>query len=57
MNLIALLVAVVLLSFLSLWINSVAANELEGLLQLVFAPIVALVGAATGFYYGARPKS
>lgn len=55
--LIWLLVGTVVLSFVSLWANWIAMPDLEGLLGLLFGPIVALVGAATGFYYGGRDSS
>ena len=44
-------------SFLSYWLNWTAREELEGLLTILFAPIIGLVGAATGFYFGAAAES
>ena len=57
LTLILLLVGTVLLSFLSLWLEWVTAKDLESLLKLVLAPIVALAGSATGFYFGGKSSS
>jgi hypothetical protein len=51
--LVALLIAVILISFIMLWL--LPADRFDGLmelLQILFAPIIGLVGAVTGFYYG-----
>jgi hypothetical protein len=51
--LIALLIAVIFISFIMLWF--LPANRFDSLielLQIIFAPIIGLVGAVTGFYYG-----
>jgi hypothetical protein len=51
--LVALLVAVVVLSFAALWfLPTNRFDSLMKLLQILFAPIIGLVGAVTGFYYG-----
>jgi hypothetical protein len=50
--LLGLLCFVVVASFVSYWFDLVDQETLEGLLTIVFAPIVGLVGAATGFYFG-----
>ena len=57
LTLILLLVGTVLLSFLSLWLEWVTAKDLESLLKLVLAPIVALAGSAIGFYFGGKSGS
>lgn len=41
-------------SFVSLWFNWARQTELEALLTIIFAPVIGLVGAVTGFYYGAQ---
>jgi hypothetical protein len=40
-------------AFVSFWFNWASQDEIEGLMTIVFAPVVGLVGAATGFYFGA----
>lgn len=35
-------------------VPTVTFDDLKGILELVFGPIVALVSAATGFYFGAQ---
>lgn len=54
--LVFLLVAIVAVSFLTLWIRDPSFDNLKGLLELIFAPIIAVVGSATGFYFGSRQK-
>ena len=54
--LVSLLIGIVLLGFVSVWFNWVAIADLKQLLELVFTPVVTLVGAVTGFYYGERSK-
>ncbi|HUF23398.1 MAG TPA: hypothetical protein VMN81_04655 [Vicinamibacterales bacterium] len=51
--LLSLLGLVIVVSFWLLWAKPDHAGKLHELLQLVFAPLVALVGAATGYYFGA----
>jgi uncharacterized protein YggT (Ycf19 family) len=50
LSLIGLLAATILVSFILLWIHPDRSKELHDLLALVFGPLVALVGAATGYY-------
>ncbi len=54
LSLIALLAAVIIASFVLLWIHPDRVGELHSLLGLVFAPLIALVGAATGYYFGSH---
>jgi hypothetical protein len=51
--LLAMLGAVILLSFFLLWAKPYHSEKLHALLQLLFGPLIALVGAATGYYFGA----
>lgn len=51
--LLAMLGAVIVFSFVLLWAKPYHSEQLHALLQLIFAPLVALVGAATGYYFGA----
>lgn len=39
-------------SFVSLWFGWASGSELDALLTLLFGPVIGLVGAATGFYFG-----
>jgi hypothetical protein len=51
--LIALLIVVIVTSFIMLWLLPADRfDSLMELLQIIFAPIIGLVGAVTGFYYG-----
>ena len=52
------LVGVVAFALFSAWIVMPAENRaaLFEVLKIVFAPLVGLVGAATGFYYGGKSK-
>jgi len=52
--LVLLLAMVVIASFLQQWIHPDRSKELHEWMNLVFSPLVALVGAATGFYFGAQ---
>ena len=52
--LIGLMAATIVASFILLWIHPDRSRELHDLLALVFGPLVALVGAATGYYFGAQ---
>lgn len=56
LTVLGLLGTVVAGSFVLLATNSVSIDELEGLLTIVFAPLVALAGSATGFYFGGRNR-
>lgn len=47
----ATLMFVVVASFVSLWVFHVAAEDLMRLLEVLFAPLIALVGIAVAFYY------
>jgi hypothetical protein len=42
----------VLIAFLGLFVTD--NGQINGVLSIVFGPTVALVGSATGFYYGSR---
>jgi hypothetical protein len=52
--LLAILGGTVAASFVALWVDAITAEDLRTLLTLIFTPIIGLVGAATGFYYGGR---
>jgi hypothetical protein len=55
--LLLILAFIVVGSFLSLWFGWGTNEELTNVLSLVFAPVVGLVGAVTGFYYGEKYTS
>lgn len=53
--LVSLLVAVVVFAFMTLWFGDTAhQSNLKVLLDLIIAPIVGVVGAVTGFYFGGK---
>jgi hypothetical protein len=59
-SLVALLFVTVIFSFLSLWNDGDADPDhakLKSVLELIFAPLVTLVGSATGFYFGGKKRS
>jgi len=53
-SLVFLLAVVVIASFVHQWLQPDRSKELHEWMNLVFSPLVALVGAATGFYFGAQ---
>jgi hypothetical protein len=54
--LVGLLVVVILLSFAGLFTARIELKDLKELLIVILGPLVALVGAATGFYFGEKNK-
>ena len=52
--LIVLLAVIILFAFISLWTYSSTFGDLEKLLTIVFAPVIALVGTAIGYYFGGK---
>lgn len=60
--LLGMLAGVLLFSFVSLIIAQVKSNKedvdsLIKVLQIILSPLIALVSAATGFYYGSKKDS
>jgi hypothetical protein len=55
--LILLLAGIVAGSFVFLWFRPTQIDQLKELLALILGPVVALVGAATGYYFGAAAES
>jgi hypothetical protein len=51
-----MLAVVLLLAFISMWVG-MQAEVLQTVLTIIFGPLVTLVSAATGFYYGSRSSS
>jgi len=47
----AILAFVVVASFVTLWLPHPAIDDLTRVLEILFAPLVALVGIAVAFYY------
>jgi hypothetical protein len=55
-----MLAGVLLLAFISIWLSKLLEIDIEMLrtvLTIIFGPLVTLVSAATGFYYGSRSSS
>ena len=58
--LLCMLAGVLLLAFISIWLKNLIGMDIEMLrtvLTIIFGPLVTLVSAATGFYYGSRSSS
>jgi hypothetical protein len=53
-GLIALLAATVIASFVLIWVHPDRNKEVHDWLDVTFNPLVALVGAATGYYFGSH---
>jgi len=53
----AILAFVVVASFVSLWRAQPSIDNLTRLLEIIFAPLVALAGVAVAFYYRSKPPS
>jgi hypothetical protein len=51
-GLVVLLAVIILFAFISLWIFSNGFNDLEKLMSIIFSPVIALAGTATGYYLG-----
>ena len=49
------LIFVVVASFVSLWVFHIAIEDLMRLLEVLFAPLIALVGIAVAYYYRGNP--
>ena len=50
---------IIVLAFLYMFIFPAASTDIEALkslLEIIFAPIVGLVGAVTGFYFGEKSR-
>ena len=52
--LVAALLFLLLAAFLSLWFKWAEVAAVEGILEILLAPVVGLVGAVTGFYFGTK---
>jgi hypothetical protein len=55
--LIALLAATILASFALLWLHPDRYKDVHDWLDVIFNPLVALVGAATGYYFGSQSSA
>jgi hypothetical protein len=53
----AILAFVVVASFVTLWRTQPSIDNLTRLLEIIFAPLVALAGVAVAFYYRSKPPS
>jgi hypothetical protein len=54
--LIWILAGIIVASFLTVWGSPDKFPTVKSLLELIIAPVVALVGSATGFYFGGKSK-
>jgi len=54
--LLCMLAGVLLLAFISMWLK-MDTEALRTVLTIIFGPLVTLVSAATGFYYGSRSSA
>ena len=57
--LVSALCGIIVLAFLYMFIFPAASTDIEALkslLEIIFAPIVGLVGAVTGFYFGEKSR-
>ena len=52
--LVVLLFVIVVASFAIAWQQTLPVADIKSLLEVLLAPVVALVGSATGFYFGGR---
>lgn len=57
LSLLGLLAFVVGGALATLWFDLAPFEDLEGFLVIVFGPLIGLVGAVIGFYYGARSSN
>lgn len=56
-GLLLLLLGTVAVSFICLSAGWISKEDLKDLLTIVFGPIITLLGAVTGFYYGEKASS
>jgi hypothetical protein len=56
LGLLGMLALVLVLAFISMWCR-MELEVLRTVLTIIFGPLVTLVSAATGFYYGSRSSS
>lgn len=56
LTLLGILAGIIAAAFIALWLEAISSADLQTLLNLVFSPIIGLVGAAAGFYYGGRSE-
>lgn len=56
LSLIALLALIIGASFVFMWLHPDKEKSLHDLLALILGPMIALVGSATGFYFGSQER-
>lgn len=56
-SLVFLLAGVLLALFVLLWLDRITTDEFQKLAGLTLTPLVGLIGAATGYYYGRSGRS
>lgn len=52
--LIFIMASIIAASFMLFWIHPDRSDKIQQFFSLVFGPVVALVGAATGYYFGSQ---
>lgn len=57
LSLVALLAGIIIVSFALVALKSVAVADMDTIMKIVFAPVIALVGSVVGFYFGADVAS
>jgi hypothetical protein len=55
--LIALLFFICIASFITLWCTKIPVEQITKILQILLGPVIALVSAMTGVYYGTKSKT
>jgi len=55
--LIGLLTLICLATFMTLWFTRIPVEDVMKIVQILLGPVIALVSAATGFYYGTKSKN
>lgn len=56
-TLVIILGAIIAAAFATIWLDLASIENLVDVLTIIFGPVVTLVGAATGFYYGEKYRS
>ena len=56
LSLVLLLCFVVAAAFVTVWVAGDLTEDIKDLLTLVLGPVAALVGSATGYYFGGRDR-
>ena len=55
--LLALFGLVIVFATSALWLQRIAIEDLKSFLEMIFTPLIALVGSVIGFYYGGKSSN